>query len=631
MPNTCDITTWKSKNTCSFSMRLPDVLGLPGGNVINFAIKKCPDSDIWPQMSIHTEKFTFIDNFMKPCSEDSDCGIGVQCQGPLEAVGTFRIPCEWHCDISTCDCTDKGNHENIKNCKWFCMCPHDYLHVHGYCEVSSKTYFRAGKFISDTLIETRVFDNVSSCSNFNPSNVGKVVQNKIMSFISKIGWGVDYSPIDNIKFCGLNNVSDETMSDFHRQTMDHLTQLTNTISNRRSLLDDHESGGEDILNSIFELLDVKSWHDPAALKLDSLHQFKKPIPKDGILNLFRVTCGSPNSPPMFSIMEENALGGLNAYFGRYSKLSTFAEKIVKELVDCRKSKIDHFRTRFLMFDPSFWMNLFIIPNDLIVNKNNGYDTSSWLYSMFNESIAPKFKLPKTCTLKHFLKYRRCTMIYDEISSFLKALGYKMLDIKMVFDMRTCENNPNAFSVSVDCKGSDCSSLFNSPSMTCSTDAHCDTNSFCQPVDMCDPIGDIMWGGNMTVRNMDTSVSCPQDDDQCTEKKQFQSQVVNQYLKMVGKDTRTSHSGLCMPKLLQTSLTNDSDVGKNLETWFKDNFDANETSGIVTIKGLLPYLSDGLVQNTVVKFSMAFATTLSNSEILILENAIKQAFVIKIEY
>eukprot|EP00463_Aulacantha_scolymantha_P002067 TRINITY_DN2717_c0_g1_i1.p1 TRINITY_DN2717_c0_g1~~TRINITY_DN2717_c0_g1_i1.p1 ORF type:complete len:120 (-),score=18.71 TRINITY_DN2717_c0_g1_i1:209-568(-) len=57
-------------------------------------------------MSVHTEKFTFIDNFMKPCSKDSDCGVGVQCQGPIGAKpGSYCHETQIFCDNSTCDCT----------------------------------------------------------------------------------------------------------------------------------------------------------------------------------------------------------------------------------------------------------------------------------------------------------------------------------------------------------------------------------------------------------------------------------------------------------------------------------------------------------------------------------------------
>eukprot|EP00463_Aulacantha_scolymantha_P000085 TRINITY_DN1050_c0_g1_i1.p1 TRINITY_DN1050_c0_g1~~TRINITY_DN1050_c0_g1_i1.p1 ORF type:complete len:235 (+),score=29.90 TRINITY_DN1050_c0_g1_i1:134-838(+) len=226
--------------------------------MINFAIKKCPSSYIWPQMLIHTEKMTFIDNFMKPCSKSSDCGIGVQCQGPLESTEDRGFYCDHKqmiCDPPTCNCYNYSQ-VNQRNCKWRCNCPHGYVNLEertNYCaEKSNKTYFAASKFISDTLKETRVFDQeicakyAANKTYYSASNIGKVVKNKIMNFISKTGWGVDYSPIDNIKFCGLNNVSDETMSNFHRQTMDHLTQLTNTNSNRRSLLDDHESDEEDM-------------------------------------------------------------------------------------------------------------------------------------------------------------------------------------------------------------------------------------------------------------------------------------------------------------------------------------------------------------------------------------------------
>merc|ERR1719219_2031594 len=110
---------------------------------------------------------------------------------------------------------------------------------------------------------------------------------------------------------------------------------------------------------------------------------------------------------------------------------------------------------------------------------------------------------------------------------------------------------------------------------------------------------------------------------------FQSQLINAFLKMIGKKTGTRHSGICMPNLLTASMNITDDTEKNLETWFSDNFIFNDDSRVLTLKGLLPYYSDGIVQVTVAKFSMQFNTVLSDSEISILEIAIKQAFVSKL--
>lgn len=615
LPDSCTYAKWLQSKECSlkFALPLPEDLG---ENHIMIVSKGCGDS-IWSYMAVSGHGPLF-EHLMKPCHDDSECG-GYHCSDVTFGPDTNR---------ECMESNDPG-------------CPCRNCHPDHFPDPAEpgmcKAYGRRHKFTDSSLISPvlsamGIFgasDGPMEESDCTICSVVKNVRKKVLGWGRKSLFGDTSRPYSAtpFKFCGLDMLTKglentEGLSR-HRQVMkrisSHLTRLGEFPMGELFNLPLDEVFGH--LNDIFE----NKWSLPNGRHLEETTDFELPfelpkleswvpssVPNDKIsgayyqsrfhtetsdssdkVNLLRVSCDS-------SVVLGDM--GRGAYFPRINNLMALFEEIVVETVKCRKSlkslSIHDIRARFLVFDPSFWLRMFVNPDENVGPK--AHDLYDIIRDVLEGIIAseddldpfapdfnsdkttsgklPKMVMPVSCNLKTFIQTGHCTFLYQNLSPLFSGA-----DVSLNVDIGRCPQDKGGFSMVIDCVGSDCDSTFTAKSEPCSKDADCSGNSKCEQIEMCDIVGSVLWGDVTEIMENFWGSNCSQNSFTCSQTDPFRQSLIDLMLKIEDStSTAGSATGMCSPIDAADVLDSEATASPEQE-WVATVMEEN--NGLITIKGL----------------------------------------------
>jgi len=599
MPNTCNYNYWQLHKKCSFKIDFPSNPLIGSDLSMYFAFSECSNS-IWPHVSVSASG-SFVTSFLKPCTSDSECG-------------TMK-----------CGVVAKDNDEHaLMQENFLSMVNASLWSANIYKQESCAALGDVPRFVANKLLtflinrligQTSTYqlgDELSMCgltdildmSNFTMAEETSTAAIRHRGIMKRAVSAMKKYPIsqyindmfNNVKNRGLNNMMMDTVNNLGINDMlvDASKKLGFTfeedVFQARSLLqefdDPVESGEADegILESLMPKPKAWETNGMAMFQADRIdgtyyNKFYPETVVSGRLNLLRIN--SCSGVPQINIMGGSAKR-LRSYVWKYTEVFKLLADAINAAVKCRPElatlNAKQILTRFFPMDVMFWQKLLVARDPVLVAQNlevklgsTGYDVLTLFEQemLVNENgVKPQFTMPRTCTFLRMFTDGICSLQYDNLSPLLGGA-----DVKIVFDYRRCRNTPTAFTMSIDCLGTDCQRFFDPFSIPCSVatqEAKCGAGGLCQVFEVCDPIG-MFWNASTVTspeQDIETGNSyCPQDSstDSCIDTTGIRNRLVKAML-TINQDTTTqlesTDVGMCTPAAIEPESSDMANWGED---------------------------------------------------------------------